>query len=226
MQEKLQGYRGQETSFPDAQFLPKAGVSQGGRKQINTVCDLLLTSDTSESLWSTLSISPQGPHPAGPGSCGRVLSEGPYYCRLPQVLPSALRFYSHHQQPWTHLPKPWDRKSLPFPWHWEERGTVNASWRRWGGAWPSFIGNSLSPVVKAATAGHSRDPPNGKKKGSPSGRRLEICRRSWELARVLQDCEEVNLGGAEVVGGQTVRNRVKQTNFGHRMKDHESSAEM
>lgn len=133
MQEKLQGYRGQETSFPDAQFLPKAGVSQGGRKQINTVCDLLLTSDTSESLWSTLSISPQGPHPAGPGSCGRVLSEGPYYCRLPQVLPSALRFYSHHQQPWTHLPKPWDRKSLPFPWHWEERGTVNASWRRWGG---------------------------------------------------------------------------------------------
>ena len=35
--------------------------------------------------------------------------------------------------------------------------------------------------------------------------------------------EEVNPGRAEEVGGQTVRNGVNQTNFGHRMKDHESS---
>lgn len=140
MQRKLKGHWGWKTSLPNAQFLPKEWVSQGSRKQVN-VCVLLLTSGTSDSLWTNLLPSPL--IFLNLGVTGVVLNQGPFFV-------ASDRFYFVPFDSVTSLmglgslAKTLGRKEHVLSLAPGAQREVTASQRRQGGEWPLFFGNSLS----------------------------------------------------------------------------------
>lgn len=173
MQEKLQGYWGQESSLPNAQFLPKAQVSQGSRKQINSV--LLQTSDTSESPWTTL-----------PPSCWTwVLSEGPSYCRLWQVC--LLPFNSIHiidGLGLTYKTSGWKEPVFSLTLGGERDSECFLEEVGWGVA--TILWQLPLSSCKSCHCWAQSRPSKWEEKGEHFGPRLEISWWRWGLARVLR----------------------------------------